>query len=487
MISTKEIKVLDRNSEYFGVKSEKLMENAGKETAKFVSKKFNSKKNRIIIFCGIGNNGGDGFVAARYLAQKYSVTIFLVGREKDIKTDISKKNFKKLKKINLKIFDIDSRYRIDKLILDNNIIIDSMLGVGLSGSLKEPYKSVVRSINQNKDKQVISIDVPTGIGTNISIKPKITLTFHDVKNGMDLHNSGIINIIDIGIPRKAIEFVGPGELSVYYPKSKKESHKGDNGRVLIIGGGPYNGAPALSGLAALRTGSDLVYIATPRNSYKIISCFSPNFIVRSLDSEFLDSKNVSLIKDLLPLCNSVVIGPGLGKLRETQNAIIKIIKLIIEKEKPFVIDADAIEPVGENLDIIESSKAVITPHVGEFRKLTGRNLPTDIKIRSEIVKEWAEKLNVSIFLKSFVDIICDAKRLKLNDIHNEAMTVGGTGDVLAGIIGAFLSKQVDSFNAMRMAAFINGKAGNECFNRKSYGLLATDIIDEIPAVLNKYL
>ena len=487
MISGSEIKVLDRNAEYYGVPAHKLMENAGKGVADFIIKYLDSVNKNILVFCGLGNNGGDGFVAARYLAEKHNVTLFLTGLEKDIRTDISRKNFCKLKEISLEIHDIESISEIDRYLSEKNVIVDSMLGIGLSGSLRTPYSAIVEKINAAKKKTVISVDMPTGLGTDTAIKPEFTLTFHDVKNGMDRRNSGDIKILDIGIPKKAVECVGPGELLVYYPKPKKESHKGDNGSVLVIGGGPYIGAPAMTALAALRTGSDLAYIATPKRAERAISTFSPNLIVKDLNSEFLNNRDIPTIIGLLHICDTVIIGPGLGKLKETERAIIQLIDTVVERNKPLVIDADAIKPIGEQLELIKNSTTVVTPHEMEFKKLTSSDIPQNIDGRIETVQKWAEKLGISIFLKGYVDVLSDGEKTKLNKIHNEAMTVGGTGDVLAGVIGALLSKGVKPFNAMRIAAFLNGEAGNEIFRKKSYGLIATDIIEEIPVILKKYL
>jgi len=153
----------------------------------------------------------------------------------------------------------------------------------------------------------------------------------------------------------------------------------------------------------------------------------------------------------------------------------------------LVIDADAIKPVGNKTALLKKSKTVLTPHAEEFKKLTGVDLSKDVERRIETVRIWAEKLGVAIFLKAPVDILSNGRDTKLNKIHNEAMTVGGTGDVLAGIIGSLLSKGVEPFNAIRIAAFLNGEAGNKAFAKKSYGLLATDIIEEIPSVLKKYV
>jgi NAD(P)H-hydrate epimerase len=152
----------------------------------------------------------------------------------------------------------------------------------------------------------------------------------------------------------------------------------------------------------------------------------------------------------------------------------------------MVIDADAIRPF-RNAEVKGGIKGIITPHVGEFKELTGIGLPKENEERCNIVKEWAKKFGMTILLKGAIDIISDGERVKMNRVHNVGMTVGGTGDVLSGIVGALLSKGVEPFNAARMGAFINGMGGNLAFEEKSYGMVATDIIDKIPKVLKKYL
>jgi NAD(P)H-hydrate epimerase len=503
MISSEEIKVLDKNSEYYGVPANLLMENAGKGIADFVNKTIKPKHKEILFFCGIGNNGGDGFVAARYLSNKYTITILLTGKKEEIKTDISKINFNKLK--NVKIFDIKSLNKIDKLIEKNYLIIDSMLGIGLSGALREPYLTIVKKINLIKNKDIVSVDVPTGIGTDISVKPDYSVTFHDIKEDMNKKNCGNIKIVDIGIPKKAINYIGPGELSTFYPKSKKDSHKGENGRLLIVGGGPYYGAPALSSFAAQRTGIDLIYVATPKKVARAITSYSPliikpirlakeiaiqspTLIVKELTNEnHLATDDIKIIHPLINKVDSLLIGPGLGSEKESQTAIYKIIKLFIENKKPIVIDADAIKVIGKNHDLIKNSQTIMTPHTGEFKELTGLKLTNKLDERKKNVEKWAKKLGIIIILKGPIDIVSNGITSKLNDIHNEAMTVGGTGDVLAGIVGALLSKGVKPFDAARTGIFINGAAGNFAYKKRSYGLIATDIIEEIPKVLLEYL
>jgi ADP-dependent NAD(P)H-hydrate dehydratase / NAD(P)H-hydrate epimerase len=483
MISEAEMKVIDTNSEYFGVPTIQLMENAGKSVAEFIRTHIKDTKKNILLLCGTGNNGGDGFVAARYLTQYYKVSVYLAGTE--IKTQIAQKNYQKLQTYDVKISSLPQD--LDRLLIENDVLVDALLGTGLTGPLKEPYATIVKKINATQRKIIVSVDVPTGLGSSSAIRPDHTLTFHDKKHGMTDLNSGTITIVDIGIPQEALTYVGPGELSVYYPRPAKKSHKGDNGVVLIIGGGPYIGAPALSGLAALRTGVDLVYIATPKRSWESVAAFSPNFIVKDLPHDMLTKEDIPVITALLSKCTGVILGPGLGSAPETEEAIIQLMQHIVEEKKPLVLDADAIKPIGAHLKLIKNSNAVITPHVGEFKKLTGISLSQDLTERMNLVKEWAGNLGVTIFLKGYIDILSNGTDIKQNKVHNEAMTVGGTGDVLAGIIGALLSKGVAPFEAIRVAAFLNGEAGNEAFQKKSYGLLATDIIEEIPNVLKKYL
>ena len=501
MISPTEMKVVDRNAEFRGMPSYKLMENAGRGLANFIKKNNKIKAKNIIVFCGIGNNAGDGFVAARYLKDEYNVTVFLTAEKKDLKTKNSKKNFEKL---NLKIFDINSVDKIDNLLSKNDLIIDSMLGIGLSGSLRQPYKSIVKKINSCVNKKIISVDVPTGFGTDIYVKADYTVTFHDAKKGMNKKCCGEIIIVDIGIPEKAIDYVGPGEIVNYYPIPSAKSHKGQNGTLLIVGGGPYYGAPALSSFAAQRIGVDLVYLLTPKKVARAISSYSPllikpkrlakdlaryspNLIINDSNHESkIILKDIEIVKKLIEKTNALLIGPGLGNDKQTEKAVEKIISIFVEKDKPIVIDADAIKVIGKHPDLIKKSRTIITPHSGEFKELTSKKLTDDLLIRTKYVKKYAKDLGSTILLKGPIDVISNGKQVKLNDVHNQAMTVGGTGDVLAGIIAGLISKGVNPYNAARMGIFLNGFAGNLAFKKRSYGLIATDIIEEIPNVLKKF-
>ncbi|HEC81386.1 MAG TPA: NAD(P)H-hydrate dehydratase [Thermoplasmatales archaeon] len=500
MLTAKDVKVLDLNSEFFGVPTETLMENAGKGVADFVVKK---RKPRVVtVFCGLGNNGGDGFVAARHLSKHCGCNVVVMKDPGEIKTPLAKKNFERLKNVNVFVYVKEDKSVLVDLLKNSDVVVDAMLGVGLSGELREPYKSCVEILNKEKKKFfLVSVDVPTGFGTNLSLNPDATVTFHDLKEGMNRENCGEIEVVDIGIPEEAKVYVGPGELKVYYPRNKSGSHKGDNGVVLVVGGGPYVGAPVLSAVAALRTGVDLVYLATPKRVAEAVYSLNAddgvkknhtplllNLIVKELsEKDKFVTKDLNLLSDLLDRVDTVVVGPGLGKHDETKEAVKKLLIMCREKNVSCVIDADALGVVGENKDVVEGIKAVVTPHAGEFFRLTGEKVPGNVEDAEDVVREWAEKLRVTIVLKGAEDIISDGIRVKRNRVHHPAMTVGGTGDVLSGVIGALLSKCVSPFLAGCIGTFLNGFAGLKAFDKYSYGLVATDVVEEIPLVLKQFL
>ncbi|MEA2054992.1 MAG: NAD(P)H-hydrate dehydratase [Candidatus Thermoplasmatota archaeon] len=471
-----EVKVLDINSAFYGVPPEKLMENAGKAVADIVIKKFRFKKCTVI--CGSGNNGGDGLVSACYLSKKCHVEIIMV---EEAKSSLSRKNLRRAKKLGIPVHKYGDK-NLDEAIRKSDLIIDAMLGIGISGDLREPYSLIVKKINDARIP-VISVDIPTGLGGKISIKPDVTVTFHDKKDGMTEKNSGKIVVRDIGVPEAAVGSVGPGDM-IFYPVPRKNSHKGENGTVLTIGGGPYTGAPALAAMAALRTGSDLSFVFVPEKIWKVVASFSPDIIAMPLEGNFLHTGHVPSIKKFLGKTDAVVIGPGLGSEDETKEAIDDIISQCMSLNKSMVVDADAIQVFGERKC---NGNVVITPHAGEFKELTGVTLPHKLEKRKEIVRKEAKKRNCTILLKGAVDLISDGNAVKINNTHNEAMTVGGTGDVLSGIVGSLLSKNVPSYNAARIGAFVNGTAGNFAFEKKGYGMTATDLLEEIPEVLMNYL
>jgi len=483
LITFKEVAVLDKNSEYLGVPTSTLMENAGKKVYEKILEKFDVKNKKVILFCGLGNNGGDGFVAARYLSEVAEVGVVLAGNVEKIKSNLARTNFEKIEKLErVKIFySFDNESK--KFLEESVVVIDALFGVGIAGEIKEPYYSLIKAMNESW-KPIVSVDVPSGLGTKMVVRPKITVTFHDLKEGMNSENSGEIIVVDIGIPKEAETHTGPG-LMVYYPIPSPDSHKGMNGMVLVVGGGPYSGAPALAAYAAYRTGVDIVRIATPCNTYPIIASFSPNFIVSPLIRNVLTAEDLDRVVDLAKKVNTIIIGPGLGNLPQTKKAVQEIIRE--RGENSFVIDADAIEAVADDMTCLKGRQGVITPHLVEFEKLLGKQPAKNFEERIKQAMELANKSGFTILLKGKIDIITDGKRVKLNKTGNPGMTVGGTGDVLTGIVAGLLSKGVSPFHAACLGAFINGYSGDLAFKEFGYSLLATDVIEMIPKTIMRFL
>lgn len=473
-LQLEEVRVLDMNSTYLGVPTLRLMENAGIAVANNLRREF-KKAAKVAVLCGRGNNGGDGFVAARQLAQLgMTIGVFLAEPEEQISTDIAKLNFQKVKNLVRPMSEFKSA--------DWDVLIDALLGVGIKGKVREPYSSTIKKINQSR-KPIISVDVPSGWPEQPVVRPTITVTLHAPKSGMTSSACGKIIVADIGIPEEAERFVGPGEF-LYYPRPDPDSHKGDNGRVLVIGGGPFTGAPALAGMGAMFTGADLAHVAVPAPAAIPVACYSPNIIVHPLSSDVLVSQDVGKIRELAKKCDAAVIGPGLGDDKRTESALVEVIKAC---QMPLVIDADALVAVKKNPKLVHGKKVILTPHRGEFEKLSGIRISSDIGTASNQVARTAKKLGVTLLVKGKIDVISNGDRVKLNRTGNESMTVGGTGDVLSGIAGCLLSKGMNPYHAASLAAFVNGAAGDIAFQEKGYGLLATDVASRIPYVLRRYL
>jgi NAD(P)H-hydrate epimerase len=474
-LSVEDMRRIEENCVGLGISKLQLMENAGKavaERVKYLCEGPHSSCKKIAIICGLGNNGGDGFVAARHLSREFAVHVVLVGYEKGLKTNESQKNWNALKRLDCSVTlhqgaAIFSPKSPLKNLDSYDLLVDAILGTGLIGSAREPERTVIQLINESKTK-TLSIDTPSGDHTETMVNADYLVALHRLKAGTTIRETAVC---DIGIPLEAELYTGPGDISF---RRNPESHKGENGRVLIIGGGPYTGAPTLAGMAALRSGVDIVTIASPRA--EIIAGFSPNLIVKQVGTDRITSKDVKTLLDLIARHDSVVLGPGLGADQET----IRAATTLISASDNLTLDADGLRALATAE--YEASTIAITPHQGEFAALTGDTIPSSLQERIAAVKAFSREWNVITLLKGRIDVISDGTKYRLNKTGNAGMTVGGTGDVLAGLVGAF-STRLDKMQAASTAAYLNGCAGDVAFSRLGYSLLATDVIDCIPDAL----
>ena len=482
MIDTKRMRAIEINSEAFGVPTLLLMENAGRSVKDEILARIKPKD--AVVFVGHGGKGGDGLVAARHLAgEGVKVKVLVLGENKH-KDAIFNYNA---------ILDMDYSVEV-KEIKDINeltpvqadVLVDAMLGTGFRGKPREPFATAIKVFNESKGYKV-SIDVPSGIDADTGeapgdyVKPDLVVTFHDIKKGLLNHNFNVV-VKKIGIPPEAEVYVGPGDVIVNIRKRDFKSKKGDNGRVLVIGGSyTFTGAPTLSALAALRTGADLVYVAAPEETAKIIAGYSPDLITIKLSGKNISPENFEELKPWIDRADAVIIGPGMGLDEKTVEASKIIVNYLKEKNKPAVIDADALKAIS---GFTLYPNAVITPHAGEFKIFFKEEVEKDIRKRIEQVKEKAKICNCTVLLKGYVDIISDGKEFRLNKTGNPGMTVGGTGDTLTGIVGALLAQKLSPIDSASIGVFVNSLAGTLAYSELGPHLTPTDILNKIPAVLN---
>jgi len=491
-ITSSEMRVLETNAEYYGISLLQLMEAAGRNVAEEIASRFNPKKTKVAIFCGSGGNGGDGFVAARYFScLGFKVKVILATKASNITNESTKKNWIALQplKKSISLIEIED----SKLIPDFNadVVVDALLGIGLTGKLRPPIMQLVEKIN-TMDSFRVAVDAPTGINSDSgevlgnAVKANLTVTFYKAKSGLAKAReyTGELVVKNIGLPPEIEQFAGPGDVMLAVKPRLPEAHKGTFGRILVIGGSKiFSGAPALAALAALRSGVDIATIAAPEKTSNAISSMSPALITIKMKGKHLNNNNLSALREYLDSATAVVLGPGLGLHNETKETVKEIIEELEKTRTPLLLDADGLKAFAEFKRKLDCP-LVLTPHSREYEILTGNRLPDSLEEKALEVLRMARKLEATILLKGPVDIISNGAAIKLNFTGNPGMTVGGTGDVLSGIVGGLLAQGIDTFRSAVAGSFINGAAGDFVAIEKGYHMLPTDLLDWIPQVMD---
>ncbi len=268
------------------------------------------------------------------------------------------------------------------------------------------------------------------------------------------------------------------------PRRDPKSHKGQNGRVLIVGGSiDYYGAPILAGLGALHSGADLVYLYVPECNFEVSRSMYPDFIVRKYSGEYLNERSASAIVDFGKDCDSVLIGPGLGNEEKVLNGVLEIIKNL---HVPTVLDAGAIRVLKKIEKFPLQQPVVITPHSNEFANLIDREIDIEEKDSKSVIllRSISMDLHINVLLKGPRDYISsDEGNVEINETGNAGMTVGGSGDVLAGVVATLLAQRLEGYDAARAAAYLVGKAGDKLKKKKGYGYSASDLASMLPYVM----
>ncbi len=268
------------------------------------------------------------------------------------------------------------------------------------------------------------------------------------------------------------------------PPRRRDSHKGMNGVVCIVGGSrTYHGAPFFAAMSAMKTGSDLVYLGVPAVISTAVRALSPDLIVFPLPDGKLTTGSVSKLVNWLPDVDCVGVGPGLGP--QNEDRLVRCLELLSTKAKKcLVVDADALRP--KILSLTSKTRLIVTPHAGEFERLFRVELRPDTDSRVEAVAKSAAENNLTVLLKGPTDVISDGSTIGLNTTHSPSMTVGGTGDVLTGITAGLSSKGIRPFEAACCAAYINGLSGVQATNSLGLHITASDVMNQIAAVMKRY-
>lgn len=494
-ISSREVLVLDANSEALGVKRLQLMENAGAEVAKAIVDRVGGPKG-VVVFAGTGGNAGDGFVAARHLAYYgYSVTVVTVKPPSEIKSEEAKIMYDALVKMDysIELVEAPPPDTYGALLENSDIVIDALLGVGIRGAPRYPYDKAIRTIN-NAGKTVVAIDTPSGLDADSGdapgevVKADYTITFHKPKPGLLKRRdvTGEVIVASIGIPPEAEIYAGPGDVLYRLPKRRWNTRKGKAGRVLVIGGSrDYVGAPILAALAAEAAGVDLVFIAGPSNVVSNATTRRPTLIPVRLEEDYLSVRSLDKLLPFIERVDAIAMGMGLGLAEETRELVYRVLEHAEKRNVPVVVDADGLKHLKTRIEVLHSNM-VITPHDKEFETLFNTEPgPMDCPLKrvETVAREAAKHKGVTILLKGPIDVVSNGSRARLNRTGAPSMSVGGSGDTLAGLVAAMLAKKLDPFNAALLAAYINGAAGALAYKEKLDYMTALDIVEKIPHVL----
>ena len=493
VLKADEMKKCDFNTiNHFGIKSNVLMERASLSVFSMLCEHMD-KYSKILVFVGIGNNGGDGVCLARLLYNfGFNVAILLTGDESKFSEGLIEQ-LTISRKYNIREVDKDS-------ICEYDVLVDAMFGIGLSRDITGDFAKYVSLFNK-ADAYKMAIDIPSGINTDtgqimgVACKVNSTVTFNYRKPGNLIYpgreNCGTTYICDIGINDNS--FLNDIKPSIYsidekdimcLDNRKADSNKGDFGKVLIIAGSNgMSGAAYFSAKAALKMGAGLVKIYTTSDNREIIQTLLPEAVISCYDEY-----DENTLGEMLEWSSVCAIGPGLGKSDISR----RIVEYVIKKyDKELVVDADAINIISDNTAILNNNTCpiIITPHLGEMRRLTGDEIE-DIK-KDMIGKALActDRFNVITVLKAASSVISlPDGNVFINTTGNNGMSTAGSGDVLTGIIAGVIAGGIDSSIAAPLSVYIHGLCADKAVEKLgAHSLCASDIIDMLSVVLKEGL
>jgi NAD(P)H-hydrate epimerase len=484
VLNSAQMREADRRTiDDIGISSLVLMENAGRQAVAAMETMYSDLFERQVgVLCGRGNNGGDGFVVARTLVQRgVDVSVFLIGRVADVRGD-ARVNLEILGRLGLTVVEIADSQAWElhfSEVSDCTLIVDAIFGTGLNAPVSGFIESIVADVNAS-GITVVAIDLPSGLSADSPepigpcIEAGLTVTLAAPKLPLVLPpaemHAGDIVIADIGIPTEVLDAVNGPRVDLLTRASMRElitprtpdSHKGDYGRVLIVAGSRgRTGAAHLSAVGALRSGAGLVTVATAATCQPVIAAMAPEYMTEALD-ERPDGLDPDGVDRVLEMARDVLaIGPGLGQAPATREFIRQVVD---RATMPLVIDADGLNAFAgepEKLAGREGRDVIITPHPGEMARLVRMSTDEVQASRLEIARNFADAHHVFVVLKGHRTLIATPDgKVFINPTGNPGMATGGTGDVLTGMIAAWLAQLLDPEAACKLAVYLHGLAGD---------------------------
>ena len=500
-----EMRALDaRAIRELGIPGPRLMDNAGTGAAALIARWLAPIRGKaVVVVCGKGNNGGDGFVVARRLkARGAAVRVFLVGRRAEVRGDAADA----LGRWRGRVEEVEEPSGLARALGGADVIVDALLGTGVSGAARGPVAAAIEAINRAGagGVPVVALDLPSGLDSDRgallgpTVKAWRTVTFAGLKRSLLLAPAaaqpGAVEIGDIGVPAEAARRgittwrLEIADVRPSFPPRDLDAHKGRFGHLLVVAGSlGKTGAAVLAGRAALRSGVGLCTIAAPASQQPIVAAQAPEYMTEALPETAAQSLALEAKDRLLELArrmDAVAIGPGLSLDPEAQELARVLIR---ELQRPMVVDADALSALAGHLDLLRHAAGprVLTPHPGEMARMLGTTIEAVQADRIEVTRTFAREHGVAIALKGAHTVIGGPDgHVAINPTGNPGMAKGGSGDVLTGIVGALLAREIEPAAALRAGCYLHGLAGDVAAReRGEYAMLASDIIESLPAAL----
>ena len=502
-----EMRAVDRAAEEVGgIPGIILMENAAIACVNELKKTFDIRNKSVAVFCGKGNNGGDGLAIARHLYNMgVNVNIFLTAS--NAFTSDAAVNFDIVKNMDIPIDTITDTEGLEYIVRSFDIVVDAILGTGINGTVRGIAYDIIRIINENA-RYILSVDVPSGINSDsgeicgVCINADKTVTFAGYKIGMFMYPAadctGEIIPCSISVPDYIIDeqnlqinVTDAGFVRSILKTRENNTQKGDYGKLLIIAGSKgMSGAAYMASEAALKSGAGLITLVCPECINDVLEAKTTEVMtlpVPDMDGK-LSSEASEFIREKIRTAGAVLIGPGIGRSGEVTNLVRDVLR---NSHVPVIVDADAINAVSEDLSVLSecACELIFTPHAAEFSRLTGLDISYIEDNRIQVSKEFAEEFGAVLLLKGHHTIVTDPSLTQyINNTGNPGMASGGSGDVLAGIIASLTARGIDAVTAAAAAAYIHGLAGDIASEKMSQeAMTATDIINSIPEAFCRIL